>query len=87
MDVTLRHTEAGFSAEILDAGPGLPPEAEAHVFERFYRAAPQAAEGSGLGLAIARRIAERHGFGLEVRNRADGASGVLARVTMPDCPT
>lgn len=87
VDVTLRHTEAGFSAEILDAGPGLPPEAEAHVFERFYRAVPQAAEGSGLGLAIARRIAERHGFGLEVRNRADGASGVLARVTMPDCPT
>ncbi|MDR3717858.1 MAG: ATP-binding protein [Bryobacteraceae bacterium] len=86
VDVALRHTDAGFTAEVLDTGPGLPEVAQAHLFERFYRAAPQAAEGSGLGLAIARRIAERHGFGLEVCNRADGASGVLARVTMPSLP-
>jgi len=83
VDVILRHTGAGFAAEVLDTGPGLPEGAQAHLFERFYRAAPQAAEGSGLGLAIARRIAERHGFGLEVCNRTDGVSGVLARVIMP----
>ncbi|HQT63136.1 MAG: hypothetical protein B7Z75_11695 [Acidocella sp. 20-57-95] len=83
VDVTLRPTEAGFAAEILDSGHGLPAGAQALLFERFYRAAPQLAEGSGLGLAIARRIAERHGFGLEVCNRADGVSGVLARVIMP----
>ncbi|MDD2705182.1 MAG: ATP-binding protein [Acidocella sp.] len=82
VDVTLRPVAGGFAAEVLDTGPGLPEGAQAHVFERFYRAAPQAAEGSGLGLAIARRIAERHGFGLEVCNRADGLNGVLARVTM-----
>ena len=68
---------------MLDTGPGLPAGTEAHIFERFFRAAPGEAEGTGLGLAITRRIAERHGFGLEVRNRTDGASGVLARVIMP----
>ncbi|HUY04678.1 MAG TPA: ATP-binding protein [Rhodocyclaceae bacterium] len=86
VDVALRRAIDGFSAEVLDTGPGLPAGTEARIFQRFYRAAPQATEGSGLGLAIARRIAERHGFGLEVRNRADGASGVLARVIMPACP-
>lgn len=83
VDVALHHTDAGLSAEVLDTGPGLLEGTQELVFERFYRAAPQAAEGSGLGLAIARRIAERHGFGLEIGNRADGVSGVLARVIMP----
>ena len=83
VDVSLRRTPSGFSAEVLDTGPGFPSGAEAHIFERFYRATPAAAEGTGLGLAIARRIADRHGFGLEIRNRTDGASGVSARVTMP----
>ena len=46
--------------------------AEARVFDRFFRAAPQETEGTGLGLSIARRVAERHGFGLTVENRADG---------------
>lgn len=84
VDVTLQRAETGFLAEVLDTGPGLPEGAHELVFERFYRAAPQAAEGSGLGLAIARRIAERHGFYLDVNNRADGVSGVLARVIMPN---
>jgi two-component system OmpR family sensor kinase len=86
VDIALRHTATGCAAEVLDTGPGLPAGAQAHIFERFYRAAPQAAEGSGLGLAIARRIAERHGFCLEVCNRADSTRGVLASVTMPAAP-
>lgn len=83
VDVSLRRTKSCFCAEVLDTGPGFPAGSEAHIFERFFRAAPEAAEGTGLGLAIARRIADRHGFGLEVRNRTDGVTGVMARVTMP----
>ena len=83
VDVSLRRTKSGFYAEVLNTGPGFPAGAEAHIFERFFRATPEAAEGTGLGLAIARRIADRHGFGLEVRNRTDGIPGVMARVTMP----
>jgi signal transduction histidine kinase len=50
--------------EVRDDGPGIPPEAAARVFERFYRLdAARAADdgGAGLGLAIARWIAELHG--------------------------
>ncbi len=82
VDVSLRRTADGFCVEVLDTGPGLPAGAEAHIFERFFRAAPGEAEGTGLGLAIARRIADRQGFRLVVINRTDGASGVMARVTM-----
>lgn len=49
---------------VTDAGPGIPPEARRHIFERFYRAdrVRTRAEdgGAGLGLSIARWIARAH---------------------------
>ena len=68
----LRHTPSGTSVEIAvassdgraelsvrDDGPGIPPEDQDHVFERFYRGSGGTASGSGLGLAIARELALR----------------------------
>lgn len=43
---------------VRDRGPGIPAEAQTHVFERFYRLDGGRASGSGLGLAIARELAE-----------------------------
>jgi two-component system OmpR family sensor kinase len=48
---------------VADDGPGIPADARAHVFERFYRvdhARGRDAGGSGLGLAICREIASAH---------------------------
>ncbi|QGM48309.1 two-component sensor histidine kinase (plasmid) [Methylocystis heyeri] len=83
IDVLLDHRDGQLIVKILDTGTGLPKGAEARIFDRFYRGAPQEGKGAGLGLAIARRIAERHAFDLTVENRADGVAGVVARVTMP----
>lgn len=49
---------------VSDNGPGLSPEAQAHVFDRFWRGDParhRAEGGSGLGLAICRAIVQAHG--------------------------
>lgn len=47
-----------------DGGPGVPPEAEARLFEKFYRV-PRPGEGSrrglGIGLGIVRGLAEAMG--------------------------
>ena len=60
-----------------DSGPGIPPEALPHVFERFYRAdrsRSRSEGGSGLGLAIARQLAEAHGGSLTVTNHPQGGA-------------
>jgi two-component system, OmpR family, phosphate regulon sensor histidine kinase PhoR len=48
---------------ITDTGTGIPEEAQAHVFERFYKvdqSRERSNAGSGLGLAIAKKIVELH---------------------------
>ncbi|MEO7216865.1 MAG: ATP-binding protein [Gemmatimonadaceae bacterium] len=69
--VTLSEAPDAYSISIRDSGAGIPPEAQPHLFERFFRAdvaRSRAASGSGsmgggagLGLAIAQWVAEAHG--------------------------
>lgn len=55
--------DGGLTVPVSDTGPGLPPEEQAHVFDRFYRGAAQASghvRGIGLGLAISHEIVAQH---------------------------
>ena len=67
---------------VTDDGPGIPPEARAHLFDRFYRvdgARSRAVGGSGLGLAICREIALAHGGHVWVESEeGQGSSFSLA---------
>ena len=69
--------------EIVDNGPGIPPDLLPRVCDRFFRIEDADTEGSGLGLAIAKNAAERNRIGLELDNRIEG-SGLVARVTFAD---
>ncbi|MEU6430371.1 PAS domain-containing sensor histidine kinase [Microbispora sp. NPDC046973] len=66
--------------EVLDDGPGIPPEDRERVFERRYRREEARARdpgGSGLGLSIAREIAQEHGGRLYAAEHHGGARFVL----------
>jgi two-component system OmpR family sensor kinase len=55
---------------VRDTGPGIRPEEQKRIFERFSRAADgRRTEGAGLGLAIVRAIAVAHGGRVEVHSR------------------
>lgn len=72
--VGTRLAEDGRSAElsVTDNGPGIPPELQKSVFERFSRgdsARTRASGGAGLGLSLARAIVEAHGGRIGVTSR------------------
>ena len=83
VDVSIGRDDGRFVVEVSNTGALLPKGAETRVFDRFFRAAPLETEGTGLGLSIARRVAERHAFGLTIENRPESETGVVARVSIP----
>jgi signal transduction histidine kinase len=46
---------------VRDTGPGIPAEAQKHLFEPFWQRRRSTGEGAGLGLAIARGLVLAHG--------------------------
>jgi two-component system, OmpR family, sensor kinase len=73
MENALRHTDPGTAVEatverrngevvlaVEDDGPGIPPELQEKVFERFFRAHGDRSGSSGLGLSIVKAVAESH---------------------------
>ena len=101
LDNAIKHSPIGATVEIAlardldsyrltfsDNGPGIPADAHAKVFERFYRVdmargreAPSESGGAGLGLAIGRWIAEAHGGTLELARGS--AAGSCFEVVLP----
>lgn len=69
---------------IADEGPGITPQDEPHLFQRFFRGQGETAllnPGFGIGLAIAKQIVERHGGEIALRNRPEG--GALFEIALP----
>ena len=88
-EVRLRATIEGAVGriEVIDQGPGIPPEFEARVFQRFARADGSNTRthgGSGLGLSIAKGMVEQMGGRIGYRNLDGG--GCLFWVELPRAP-
>ncbi|TVR24087.1 MAG: GAF domain-containing protein [Anaerolineaceae bacterium] len=60
--------------EIVDNGPGIPVNAQARIFDRFYRVQGDKSTGSGLGLAIVKGVAQAHGGDVYLRSRVGEGS-------------
>jgi two-component system sensor histidine kinase MprB len=71
VEVTVRGNEV----TVRDHGPGIAPEDEARVFDRFWRApAARQLPGSGLGLAIVKDVAETHGGRVTLERPSGGGA-------------
>lgn len=69
----IKASEVGSTArvEIIDAGPGIPPDKLRKIFEPYYTTKRQ---GTGLGLSIAREIVQAYGGSIWAENRPEGGA-------------
>jgi len=91
VSVCLERTASEIDLTIANGGRGIPKDAQAHVFERFFRVdtartqtgqamSLQVSSGSGLGLAIAKWIAELHGGRIDLTSSMPGRTVFTVRL-------
>jgi len=99
-DNALRHSPTGgtvviearqqgnfLEVAVTDSGKGIPPEALARVFDRFYRVDTSRqvrTGGSGLGLTIVRAIVEAHGGTIRAENAPHGGARFIFSLPIAD---
>lgn len=82
--VRLEFVGASAAIHFQDSGPGVPPEALEHIFERLYRvdaSRNRATGGAGLGLAICTNIVAAHDGTIQAMDSPFG--GLWIKVTLP----
>lgn len=82
--VSVTREDGAACLRVDDAGPGIPPDERARVFDRFHRRAPGQGSGSGLGLAIVQAIARQHGGRVALGDSPAG--GLRVEVLLPVPP-
>jgi two-component system OmpR family sensor kinase len=89
-DATIVLGSAAFNGEVrfwvADTGPGIAPDEQAAIFERFTRGGDRRrrSEGAGLGLAIVRAVADAHGGRVELDSRP--GAGARFTISIPTQP-
>ena len=74
--------DGGVRLEVQDEGPGIAPEYQPRLFEKFYRVPGSAPGGAGLGLSIVRDVVEAHGGKVGVRSQP--GQGTVFWMELPD---
>ncbi len=84
--ISATRQEEGILLMVEDAGPGVPPDLRADIFEPFRQGSEVIAHspGVGIGLSLVARFAELHGGRAWVEEREGG--GASFRVYLPDGP-
>jgi len=87
LTVSLAEANGEVRLRVEDNGPGIPPDEQEKVFERFHRVgAGGHPNGSGLGLAIVREIAQIHNASISLTASA-GGKGTCVQIVFPGLPS
>lgn len=82
LKLRLRKENGHIFVTVQDSGPGIPPEKQSQVFERFYQVdGSHRMEGNGLGLALVKTILRSCGGDIALRSEEN--CGCCFTVTLP----
>lgn len=79
INVAAREDDRGWSINVTDTGPGLPPKAQEFLFRPFQGGARKG--GTGLGLAISAELVRGHGGTLTLKST--GVEGTCFEIQLP----
>ncbi|MFB4283139.1 MULTISPECIES: HAMP domain-containing sensor histidine kinase [unclassified Nonomuraea] len=79
--VHIETTPAQVAVVVTDHGPGIPPDQQERILERFWRGG-DSGPGAGLGLPIAGQIAQAHGGTVTVTSPGPSGDGSVFRLTL-----
>jgi signal transduction histidine kinase len=77
--------DGALSISVIDQGPGIRPEEQSRIFERFYRGTgdlSKQVKGAGIGLSLVKRIVEDHGGSVRVVSRPGEGSTFTVRLAI-----
>lgn len=83
--VNTQEVNSTVEIEIIDQGPGVPPEDQEKIFMKFFRsqnAKTSQIKGSGLGLYLAKYFTELHGGSLELTSEVGKGSRFVVHLPM-----
>ena len=71
---------SGVNIDLIDSGPGIPPDVLAKIWEPFFTTKPEG-KGTGLGLAISRRAIEGHHGTISIESHL--GKGTIVTIFLP----
>ena len=76
IEVSARVVDDSIVVSVGDSGPGVTPDEQSRIFDKYYRGRHSARfpGGTGMGLSIAKGIVEAHGGRMSVSGRPEGGS-------------
>ncbi|MBN1355049.1 HAMP domain-containing protein [bacterium] len=81
INLMARRSGSSIHLSVHDDGPGIPPEYQSRIFQKFVQIKGQEAGGTGLGLAICQEIVRAHGGAIWVESSV--GHGSVFTFTLP----
>ncbi len=88
IEIDIDHYSDAVDIRVTDAGPGVPENERAAIFDAFFQGhTPQATDsgvrGTGIGLSVARECTQAHGGTIDVENAPGGGARFNVRIPAP----
>jgi signal transduction histidine kinase len=82
VEIRIEDSKNGITVRVKDFGPGIKPEEQGKIFERFYKVdkSRHNHSGSGMGLSIAKEYAKKTGIKIELESEPDTGTEFFIKI-------